>query len=178
MTNSDSPPVIRIRTLMDTPEDKSRLQWLLERTADYCILTTGLPPGPHAAQEMIGIGDYRFKPKERHLIGIEFGSLPIGYADILRGFPVTDNAVIVDFAIIPDYRGQGFGRRCYEAIEQLISQWDECIRIRIGVLAVNSRVLPFLKKMGFIATGERFAETVGKVVTEVLVFSKDISPVR
>jgi len=175
LTNPDAQPAIRLRRLMDTPEDRSQLQWLLECSADYHILATGLPPGPHAAQEMMAIADHKIKPRERHLIGIEFESMLIGYADILRGFPVGDTSVIVDFVIISNYRGRGLGRRCYEAIEKLISQWDECIRIRIGVLAVNSRALPFWQKMGFIATDECFTETVGRIVTEVMVFRKEIS---
>ncbi len=173
--NHDSQLPIRLRYLSNKSEDIFLLQSILERAADHRILTTGLPLEAHAAEDMISFNDYPVKPKERYLIGLEIGLSPIGYAWILRGFPKMGTTVIVDLILVPDYRGKGFGRRCYDAIERLILQWEECTRIRIGVLGVNSRVVPFWRKMGFIATGERFNEAHGSIKTETIVFEKIIS---
>ncbi len=178
MENPCLHPAIRLWEILDTPEDTAQLQGILERAADYRILVSGHAPEPHAAQDLISFKNFPVVPKERHLIGMELESQPIGYAEILRGFPVAETSVIVNFVLATDCRRKGLGRYCYNAIERQILRWDECVRIRIGVLDVNLRVLPFWEKMGFVPTGEHFAETAGSIRTGVVVLEKAIFPAR
>ena len=165
---------IRLRLLKPTAGDRKKLQRILEGAADYHWLTTGTLPDEEAANSFLAACPRGKELSDKFVFGITLGRRLIGCVDVIRAFPADDTAVINDFILLPDYRRRGLGRRSYEKVEGIIRSWAGCSRIRIGVLGVNSQVLPFWESVGFRRTGERFPEKIGRITTDVIVLEKVI----
>lgn len=167
---------VRLRRLDPGPSGEAELQRLVEAASDYKARVRGSIPSPGTARTIMASGPDGLAPGDRYFLALDVGGEAIGWADLLRRFPSPDTAVIVDLVLVPPHRGHGLGRRCYLAVERLILGWEECSLIRLGVLGVNSSATGFWCKMGFLPTGERFPQTIGRIGTDVTVFAKPIRP--
>jgi RimJ/RimL family protein N-acetyltransferase len=78
----------------------------------------------------------------------------IGCADVIRGYPTPDKAVIGLLLLAEPWQGHGFGRAFAALVEQAIAGWDAITRLRIGVALANSRALRFWQRLGYVETGE------------------------
>ena len=151
----DQGGALTLRLLTGQRAEMAALQRVLEAAPAYFLTVTGLPPGNAEAQST-------------------FTALPmIGCADVIRGYPVREKAVIGLLLLAEPWQHRGLGRPFATLIEQAICAWPEIERLRLGVAASNTTALTFWRKLGYRETGEVKSPPPG-MVAEVHVFEKPL----
>jgi len=130
------------------------LQSVLEAAPAYFRIVGGAPPGPAEAQSLFtalppgkGYGD-------KFVWGLYSGPAMIGCADVIRGYPSPDKAVIGLLLLAEPWQRQGLGRAFATLVEQAIADWEAISCLRIGVALANARALRFWQRLGYAETGE------------------------
>lgn len=78
----------------------------------------------------------------------------IGCADVIRGYPVREKAVIGLLLLAEPWQRRGLGRAFAALVEQAIGAWKEIEMLRVGVAISNPGALAFWRKLGYLETGE------------------------
>lgn len=148
------------------------MQRVLENAPSYAQAVTGGPPGPAEAQSLFSALPPDVGYEDKFVWSIVRDGTTIGCADVIRGWPTSDTALIGLLLIDETHQGQGAGRLGYEAIEARVRQWPQIKVMRAAVVATNAGVLPFWHRMGFRQTGEVKPYRYDKVVSEVMILTK------
>lgn len=136
-----------------TPETAA-LQSVLEAAPAYFHAIGGGPPGPAEAQSLFTALPPDKGYDDKFVWGFYSGAAMIGCADVIRGYPTADKAVIGLLLLAEPWQGRGLGRAFATLLEQAIAGWDAIARLRIGVALANPRALGFWQRMGYVETGE------------------------
>jgi len=157
---------LTLRLLIGQPAEMAALQCVLEAAPEYFIRVTGAPPGRAEAQSTFTALPPNKTYEDKFVWGLYAGEAMIGCADVIRGYPVREKAVIGLLLLAQPWQRRGLGRAFAQLIEQAIGVWPEIERLRIGVVAVNEGALAFWRKLGYRETGEIKAnpEFAGEVV--------------
>ncbi|ESX80096.1 MULTISPECIES: GNAT family N-acetyltransferase [unclassified Mesorhizobium] len=92
------------------------------------------------------------KQRNPHIVATE-GDRVVGWCDITRHFfPSHAHRGSLAIGIIPDYRGQGLGRRLITAALEKARQ-ENFVRVELSVHADNSRAITLYEKTGFVTEG-------------------------
>ena len=97
----------------------------------------------------------------------------IGCADVIRGYPVRESAVIGLLLLAESWQRRGLGRAFAALIERRVASWPEIERFRLGVVASNPGALVFWRKLGYRETGEVKPPSSG-LVGKVIVLEKAV----
>jgi GNAT superfamily N-acetyltransferase len=153
----------------------SALQRVLEAAPSYAERVTGVPPGQADAQSMYSVLPPGKGYEDKFVFGIYLEKMMIGCADLIRGYPDEQTALLGLLLMAEPYQGKGFGKSAYRAIEDYIRHWGpDWKRVRIGVVRTNEEVLPFWTKLGFLRTGEVKPYRYSNISSETLVLSKEL----
>ena len=162
-----------LRLLSGQRAEMAALQRVLEAAPAYFLTVTGLPPGSAEAQSTFtalppdkGYGD-------KFVWGLYACESMIGCADVIRGYPVREKAVIGLLLLAEPWQHRGLGRAFAALIEQAIGAWPEIERLRLGVAVSNTAALTFWRKLGYRETGEVKPPQPG-IVADVHVFEKPL----
>jgi ribosomal protein S18 acetylase RimI-like enzyme len=130
-------------------EDTVILQALLERSSDYALLATGLPPAPSAASSLMTSCPEGKTLSDKAVIGFfTEGQDLIGVLDVVQDYPSQADWWLGLLLFDPAHRSQGLGQRVYHAFEGWASQQGaRCIYL--GVIKENQSAYRFWRKMGF-----------------------------
>ena len=130
-------------------EDIDLLQALLEKSSDYSLLVTGLPPAASAAYSLLTDLPEGKTPSDKLVVGFfaEKQNL-IGVLDIIRDYPSQGVWWLRLLILDPEYRGQGLGQRIYSAFEKWVTQCGGH-RVCLGVIEQNQDAYRFWQKVGF-----------------------------
>jgi uncharacterized protein len=151
------------------------LQRLLEETPAYAELITGHPPGPEAAKGLLNALPQEMTHDSKYVYGFMVeGPAMIGCADILRGWPTPNTALIALLLIDEAHRGIGLGRSTYQLVETKVQGWPEIDMLRISMMGCNDAVLSFWRHMGFTETGEVAPYVYDKIDSESVVLVKPL----
>lgn len=167
---------LELRLLKGDPAEMAELQRVLEGAPRYAERTTGNPPGAADAQSTFTALPPGTDYADKFVWGLVLGGSMIGCADVVRGWPTADTALIGLLLLEDPHTGMGLGRAAYQAVEREIQRWPEIRTIRIAVAATNGEVLPFWRKMGFAETGEVRPYRYDKVESESITLSKPAQP--
>ena len=138
---SDAP--LTLRLLSGKADEMAALQAVLEAAPTYFHTATGLPPGPAEAQSTFTALPASKIYDDKRVWGLYAGNEMIGCADVIRGYPVHDKAVI--------------------GLLLLAEAWQR----RIGVVEQNVGAQAFWRKLGYVETGEvKHAEVRDVIVME------------
>jgi RimJ/RimL family protein N-acetyltransferase len=171
LSNTDA---LTLRPLTGQPAEMAALQCVLEAAPAYFETVTGGPPGGAEAQSTFTALPPGKNYDDKFVWGLYEGEVLIGCADVIRGYPVREKAVIGLLLLAEPWQRRGLGRAFATLIEQAIAAWPEIRRLRIGVVASNGGALAFWRKLGYSATGE--IKTAGPgFVREVIVLEKPIA---
>jgi len=165
--------VISLRLLEGEHDEMQRLQRVLDGAPTYAERITGAPPGAADAQSTYSILPEAKGYEDKFVYGIYQGDQMIGCADVIRAWPRPDTTHIGLLLIAEAHQRRGHGRAAYRLIEAQIRAWG-AKRARIGVIGTNADVLPFWRKMGFVATGELKPYKYGPVESHVTVMEKPL----
>jgi GNAT superfamily N-acetyltransferase len=148
------------------------LQSVLEAAPNYSLRSTGGPVLSTAAQSLFSALPPSKDYQSKFVLGFYLNEELVGCADIIRGYPDAETAMIGLLLINEKYQRNGLGLQFYEDIETLCKTWPEISRARIGVIETNAEVLPFWKKLGFKETGHRVPFEHGSVKCDNIVLEK------
>ena len=163
----------RLRLLTGQPAEMAALQCLLEEAPAYFQNVTGSLPGDAEAQSTFTALPPGKTYEDKFVWGLYSGDAMIGCADVIRGYPVRESAVIGLLLLAEAWQRRGLGRAFAALIEQSIASWTEIERFRLGVVASNPGALVFWRKLGYRDTGEVKPSGTG-FVGEVIVLEKAV----
>lgn len=106
------------------------------------------------------------------MYGFYAGEAMIGCADLIRGYPTREKAVIGLLLLAEPWQRQGLGRAFALLIEQRIAAWSEVTTLRLGVVKTNAGALAFWGKLGYRETGE--VKSTSEFVADVIVLEKPL----
>jgi len=145
---------LTLRLLTGKADEMAALQRVLEAAPAYFHTVTGMPPGPAEAQSTFTALPPGKGYDDKRVWGLYAGNDMIGCADVIRGYPVRDKAVIGLLLLAESWQRRGFGRAFALLVEQMIAAWTEITTLRIGVVLQNAGALAFWRTLGYVETGE------------------------
>ena len=165
---------MQLRQIAGEPAEMLALQKVFEWAPEYSSRILGHPPGPAEAQSCFTKLPPDKGYEDKFCYGIYDGAEMVGFVDLIRGYPDNKTATLGLLLLVERVQGHGHGRSLYQKIEDLVRDWAGFEKIRLSVVATNSQVIPFWKKMGFKENGERKPYLYDKVHSEHIVFEKPI----
>jgi uncharacterized protein len=163
---------IKVQELTGEPTEMAALQSVIEAAPTYAQRVTGYPPGSADAQSTAIALPEGKTYDDKFLYGIYLEDKLVGCADIIRGYPAPDTALIGVLLISEAHQRQGIGATAYTRIESKIKAWQGIQKIRLGVVRTDEEVLPFWQKLGFQLTGEVKPYQYGELQSETLILEK------
>jgi RimJ/RimL family protein N-acetyltransferase len=164
---------LTLRLLTGQPAEMAALQCVLEAAPAYFQTVTGVPPGGAEAQSTFTALPEGKTYDDKFVWGFYSGEAMIGCADVIRGYPVPEKAVIGLLLLAEDWQRRGLGRAFAALLEERIAGWAEVSRLRIGVVASNAAALAFWHKLGYRETGEVKANP--EFLADVVVLEKPLA---
>ena len=171
-TPSTIETALTLRLLTGQPAEMAALQCVFEAAPAYFRTVIGGPPGNAEAQSTFTALPPEKGYDDKFVWGLYSGEAMIGCADVIRGYPVRESAVIGLLLVAEDWQRRGIGRAFAALVESRIASWPEIVRFRIGVVASNRRALAFWRKLGYRETGE--IKTNPDFLREVIVLEKPV----
>ena len=162
-----------LRLLSGAPPEMAALQRVLESAPGYFRTVCGAPPGGAEAQSTFTALPEGRTYDDKFVWGLYSGEAMIGCADVIRGYPSRERAVIGLLLLAESWQRRGLGRAFAALLERAIASWPEIERLRIGVVASNDGALAFWRKLGYRETGETTTPHSG-FVREVIVLEKPL----
>jgi RimJ/RimL family protein N-acetyltransferase len=140
--------------LTGAPDEMASLQRVLQGAPAYFETVTGLPAGNAEAQSTFTALPPGKDYDDKFVWGLYAGDGMIGCADVIRGYPEAEKAIIGLLLLAENWQRRGFGRAFALLLEQLIAGWSEIATLRIGVVNRNVGAIAFWHKLGYTETGE------------------------
>ena len=163
--------------LRGEPAEMAALQCVLEAAPRYFGTVTGSPPGSAEAQSTFTALPPGKAYDDKRVYGLYAGDAMIGCADVIRGYPVREKAVIGLLLLAEPWQRRGVGRAFEGLVMKSLADWPEIATVRIAVIATNSAALAFWHRLGYCETGERRAASP-PFVGELIVLERPIETVR
>ncbi len=164
---------LELKILKGSEEDIAQVQRVLEEAPNYCINVSGKPASPEDGKELftsIAPGkDY----KDKFVFGIYLNDDMIGCIALLRGFPDKSTVMLGLLLLSEKHQRKGSGMQVHNKLEEIIKDWGNFEKIRIGVLVSNQEVLPFWDKMGYTEVSRKPYKH-GDIETELITLEKSI----
>jgi len=166
-TLSDSgSDALTLRLLTGSAAEMAALQCVLEAAPAYFQLVGGAPPGGAEAQSLFTALPPDKGYDDKFVWGLYSGAAMIGCADVIRGYPTPDKAVIGLLLLAEPWQRRGLGSAFATLVEQAIAGWSAITCLRIGVALSNPRALGFWKRIDYVETGEvKPAESINVMIT-------------
>jgi hypothetical protein len=111
---------LTLRLLTGQRAEMAALQRVLEAAPAYFLTVTGLPPGDAEAQSTFSALPPEKTHGDKFVWGLYAGESMIGCADVIRGCPVREKAVIGLLLLAEPWQRRGQGRAFAPLIEQAI----------------------------------------------------------
>src|ERR1700674_4553243 len=144
-----------LRLLRGEPPEMAALQCVLEMAPAYYQSMTGAPPCGALAQSMFTALPPDKTYDDKFVWGLYAGDAMIGCADVIRGYPVRDKALLSLLSLAGPWQRLGLGRAFAMLVEQAILTWNEISNLRLGVAVSNPGADHLWRKMGYLETGEK-----------------------
>ncbi|MBT8441869.1 MAG: GNAT family N-acetyltransferase [Gammaproteobacteria bacterium] len=169
-----APIPIELRRLSGSPDDADVVQRIYAATPAYSRITTGTSSRPGSALQTFGMLPDGCAADAKHMYLVCHEDQPVGFVDVIRGYPAKDCAYIGLFVLIESQHGRGIGTRAFRNLETLIDAWRDIRRIRLTVIEANVPALGFWEAMGFARTGEYAPYESGTVRSRHILFEKHL----
>ena len=147
---------------------------VLQAAPRYFHVVTGLPPSAAEAQSLFSALPPGKTYDDKRVFGLYAGDAMIGCADVVRGYPVREKAVIGLLLLAEPWQRRGLGRAFERLVVQSLADWPEITTARIAVIATNTGALAFWRKLGYRETGERRAASK-PFVADAIVLERPIA---
>jgi diamine N-acetyltransferase len=124
--------LLSLRLLTGLPDEMEKLQRVFEAAPAYFDIVSGLPPGSAEAQSTFTALPPSKDYDDKRVWGLYDAEQMIGCADVIRGYPVREKAVIGLLLLDERWQRRGLGRMFAVLIEQAIARWPEISTLRIA----------------------------------------------
>lgn len=161
-----------LRPLIGTPGDLLEVQRVLESAPDYANAIQGVPFDALEATRTFTELPPGVDPSAKTVLGVYSNDELVGVVDLIDGFPVATTAMLGLLLIAGTHHRRGLGTRVVHAVEDLVTSWGTCDRIRIGIVRANAPAFAFWEAVGYSATGELRPWEEGAVCSEIVVMEK------
>lgn len=165
---------VELLRLSGTPDELTALQRVLDGAPTYHHRLQGAPAGPDDARATLAELPPGKTLDDKLVYGVYADGEMVGCADVIRGWPNAETAIVGLLLFAERHQRRGHGARAYAELERLARGWG-MTRMRIAVLASNTEALPFWEACGFRPTGERKPHRAGTVESELWVFEKPLA---
>jgi len=164
---------LELKILKGNEENIAEVQRILEEAPTYCINVSGKPASPEDAKEIFSSIAPGKEYDDKFVFGIYLNNHLIGCIELCRGYPNETTIMLGLLLLSEKYQRKGFGTQAYKKLEEIVKEWKNFEKIRIGVLVSNQEVLPFWKKMGY---KEKAISPYkhGDIETEVITLEKPV----
>ncbi len=151
------------------------LQRILEAAPTYTELVTGHPPAAADAKSLFSALPSGMTYDSKYLYGF-MTDVPqmVGCADVIRGWPASDTALLGVLLLDGAHQGRGVGTSGYQQIEAKVRQWPEIDVMRVAVVHSDAAVLPFWRQVGFAETGEIKPYVYDTLTSESIILAKPL----
>ncbi len=166
-------PIYELKTL--TPAtDAPALQALFDRCADFFELAEGEPVPPDAGHNIFTEGPPDRSLDDKFVMGVYCGEA--GLAGVLEGmwnYPDPGTGWIGLLLLDPERRGQGLGRWCCAAFDELARQ-QGCKDAMLGVVEQNLPALAFWGSVGYETVRVTEPQSMGNKIQRVIIMRKTL----
>ncbi|MGH3787362.1 MAG: GNAT family N-acetyltransferase [Pseudonocardiaceae bacterium] len=166
---------IDLRLLTGQPCEMASLQRILEAAPTDAELVTGHPPDAADAKSVFSALPSGMTYDSKYLYGfMTDGPQMVGCADVIRGWPAPDTALLGLLLLDEAHQGHDVGTSGYHEIEAKVRQWPEIEEMRVAVVHSDAAVLPFWRDVGFAETGEITPHVYDTLTTESIILAKPL----
>ena len=163
---------LSLRLLTGDATEMAALQCVLEAAPGYFETVIGSPPGAAEAQSTFTALPPGKSYADKFVWGLYSAEAMIGCADVIRGYPVREKAVVGLLLLAEPWQRRGLGRAFAALLEQVIADWPEITTLRLGVVGANTRALAFWRGLAYSETGE--VKTTSEFLADVIVLEKPL----
>jgi GNAT superfamily N-acetyltransferase len=146
--------LLALRLLTGESAEMAALQCVLEAAPAYYRIITGAPPRGALAQSVFTALPPDKGYDDKYVWGLYAGDAMIGCADVIRGYPTREKAVIGLLLLAEPWQRRGLGRAFAMLVEQAVAAWPEITTLRLGVVRLHTGALTFWRKLGYRETGD------------------------
>lgn len=164
---------LELTTLTGTAAEVKAVHEVLVGAHDYSLIISGEAPTMQDAQDIFTSLPPGIPRSRKQVLGIWLGADMIGLADVIQGYPAKDHAYIGLLLIAAPFRHRGIGSGCLREIERLAKTW-QCNHLRLSVVEANRDAAGFWTRWGFVDTGVRVPYECGKVISQSMIFEKNL----
>jgi GNAT superfamily N-acetyltransferase len=157
-----------------TPIDAPALQALFDCCADFFELAEGEPVPPDAGHNIFTEGPPDWPLDDKFIFGVACGEA--GLAAVLEGmwnYPEAGVGWIGLLLLDPASRGQGLGRWCSAAFDDLARQRG-CTAAMLGVVEQNLPAQAFWSCMGYETVRVTEPQSMGNKIQRVIIMRKPL----
>jgi ribosomal protein S18 acetylase RimI-like enzyme len=141
----------RLRAILATREHIPQIQACFEGAPDYFARTEGGPPGPDAAERLVGDAEGDDLRRVYALVPVA-GGLAVGVLDLYLHHPEPGVAHIALLLFREACQGLGYGKETTAALEQVLQRAGyEALRLSVG--DENPEAKAFWARIGFAEVG-------------------------
>lgn len=140
---------LELKILKGNKEEIAEVQRVLEEAPNYCLNVSGKPASPDDGKELFAAIPPGRSFDDKFIFGIYLDNEIIGCIALLRGFPDESTVMLGLLLLSEKYQKKGLGKQAHKKLEEIIKDWGDFEKIRIGVLVSNQEILTFWQKMGY-----------------------------
>jgi RimJ/RimL family protein N-acetyltransferase len=166
---------VHLRPLAGDEAELAELQRVLEGSPRYFEKIRGEGPAADEAHKLWSALPEGRSIREKTVFGMYAGGQLVGCAELVRGYPAPDTAIIGLLVVHESHQRRGLGTRALLQLEHALRGFPEIRRLRLGVMSTNPEAMHFWTGLGFAATGEKRPHHEGKVSSILHVFEKPLS---
>ena len=167
---------VRLRSICGTEDDAIIVQAIYDAAPAYWESSGGDPRPTGDAADTFRMLPEGHSLDDKRMYLIEAAARPVGFIDVIRGYPSANTAYIGLFIIADTCHRSGLGRAAYAALEREFADWNSIEGVRLAVFTANEPALQFWTAMGLQPTGERSTRSAnGDDGPECLIFEKRIA---
>jgi hypothetical protein len=150
------------------------VQAFLEANPAYTQMVAGRPPLPDEARQELTDFPKSLRPEDVYVLGLRLSGEMVGFAGLLRSWPVAGVSYISLFQIAEILHGSGAAQSIYGALERwMISafspQW-----LRLGVVGANARGRRFWERAGYHEIEQKHDFVIGTLTHTVAILIKSV----
>jgi RimJ/RimL family protein N-acetyltransferase len=162
---------MKLIRLTNSPADAEALQLVFENAPRYFQKVTGSPAEKNKAERLLIMLPDGKTLADKFVYAFYNDKALMGCADVIRGYPEAQTALLGLFLLSEQFQDQGFGKKFCQLLEREIKEWN-CHKIWLSVVKVNVSVIGFWEKMGFNPTGEIRPYSNNNIISESVLMEK------
>ncbi len=150
------------------------VQAFIEANPAYTQMVAGRPPLPDEALQELTDFPKSLRPEDVYVFGLRLSGEMVGFAGLLRSWPVEGVSYISLFQIAESQHGSGAAQTIYGALERWMIEAFSPQWLRLGVVGVNARGRRFWERVGYHEIERKPDYVIGHLTHSVVIMIKSL----